>query len=224
MLIIELQAQDNGAHRNQEGEFTQIPAGWAPVMPDIEEEAKGYLPFIVIDETDRGWITAVSQGEIPEPEAEPVDYIPTPEQSAVVMMRAAFASQAATMDDDQIIQCSGLADDWTPGDHKVGEVVNTRAGVHAKGVEWDQTWEVYQAYNNGTFPDIKPGDPSWYTFNRPLHGTSPETARPWVAPMGAHDMYRAGEYMVYTDGKIYRCKSDTNFSPEDYPQAWESVS
>lgn len=70
MLIIELQAQDNGAHRNQEGEFTHIPAGWAPVMPDIEAEARGYLPFIVI-ETDRGWITSVSQGEIPEPEPEP---------------------------------------------------------------------------------------------------------------------------------------------------------
>lgn len=35
-------------------------------------------------------------------------------------------------------------------------------------------------------------------------------------------MYRAGEYMVWTDGKVYRCKEDTNFSPEDYPQAWET--
>lgn len=161
--------------------------------------------------------------EIPEAKAK-FDYIPPPETSAVVMMRAVFASQAADMEDDQIIQCSGLADDWTPGDHKVGEVFNTRAGVHAEGAEWDQTWECFQAYDNAAYPDIKPGDPSWYTFNRPLHGTSPETARPWVAPMGAHDMYRAGEHMVYTDGKLYRCKSDTNFSPEDYPQAWESVS
>ena len=29
--------------------------------------------------------------------------------------------------------------------------------------------------------------------------------------------------MVYTDGKTYRCLSDTNFSPEDYPQAWEAA-
>ena len=49
------------------------------------------------------------------------------------------------------------------------------------------------------------------------------TARPWVAPQGAHDMYRAGEYMVFTDGKVYRCLSDTNFSPTDYPQAWEAA-
>lgn len=73
MLIIEEKALPNGAHRSQykEGAFLQIPEGWAPVMPNIEAEARGYLPFIVIDETDRGWITAVSQGIIPEPEPEP---------------------------------------------------------------------------------------------------------------------------------------------------------
>ena len=27
--------------------------------------------------------------------------------------------------------------------------------------------------------------------------------------------------MIYTDGKTYQCKQDTNFSPEDYAQAWE---
>ena len=69
--------------------------------------------------------------------------------------------------------------------------------------------------------DIKPDNPAWFTFWRPLHGTSPETARPFVPVQGAHDMYRVGEYMIYTDGKTYQCKQDTNFSPEDYAQAWE---
>ena len=36
-------------------------------------------------------------------------------------------------------------------------------------------------------------------------------------------MYHAGEYMIWTDGSIQRCKEDTNFSPEDYPQAWEEA-
>ena len=48
-----------------------------------------------------------------------------------------------------------------------------------------------------------------------------ETARPFVPVQGAHDMYRTGEYMIFTDGKVYRCKQDTNFSPTDYAQAWE---
>ena len=147
----------------------------------------------------------------PEPEPQSSSYIPNEEQSAVVMMRSMFATQVATMDDDTIIQCSGLADEWKPGNHTVGDIYN--AG--------DQTWECYQAYDNSVYPEVKPGNPSWYTFNRPLHGTSPETARPYVPVQGAHDMYRAGEYMIYTDGKTYRCKSDTNFSPDDYAQAWE---
>lgn len=29
--------------------------------------------------------------------------------------------------------------------------------------------------------------------------------------------------MFWTDGNTYRCKQDTNFSPEEYPQAWDKV-
>src|SRR5699024_8372207 len=74
-----------------------------------------------------------------------------------------------------------------------------------------------------TYPDINPDNAAWYTFWRPLHGKTPETARPFVPVQGAHDMYRVGEYMIYTDGITYKCVRDTNFSPTDYPQAWEAV-
>lgn len=47
---------------------------------------------------------------------------------------------------------------------------------------------------------------------------------PFVPVQGSHDMYRTGEYMIYTDGKTYKCKSDTNFSPTDYAEAWEVYS
>lgn len=57
----------------------------------------------------------------------------------------------------------------------------------------------------------------------PYHGTDKDSAYPWAEPTGAHDMYKAGEYMTYTDGLIYRCTADTNFSPEAYGQAWEKV-
>ena len=68
-----------------------------------------------------------------------------------------------------------------------------------------------------------PGNSAWYTFNRPLHGKSVETARPFVPVQGSHDMYRTGEYMIYTDGKTCHYLQDTNFSPDDYAQAWEIV-
>lgn len=45
----------------------------------------------------------------------------------------------------------------------------------------------------------------------------------WEQPTGAHDMYKAGEYMIWTDGTVKKCVQDTNFSPEDYPQAWEDA-
>ena len=62
-------------------------------------------------------------------------------------------------------------------------------------------------------PDRRRGTPS----------TGRETARPFVPVQGAHDIYRAGEYMIWTDGTVQWCKSDTNFSPADYPQAWEEA-
>ncbi len=116
-------------------------------------------------------------------------------------------------DDDKRIRASGLYDDWSPGSHTVGEIFN------ADG----QTWECFQAYDNAVYPDIAPGNSAWFTFNRPLHGKTKETARPWVAPMGAHDIYRNGEYMIWTDGTVQRCKAanGTNFPPDQYPDGWE---
>lgn len=40
---------------------------------------------------------------------------------------------------------------------------------------------------------------------------------------GAHDMYKAGEYMIWTGGTVKKCLRDTNFSPDEYPQDWEDA-
>ena len=58
--------------------------------------------------------------------------------------------------------------------------------------------------------------------NAPLHGKSPETARPFVPVQGAHDMYKIGEYAVFEDA-LYKCVQDTAYSPADYAPAWEIV-
>lgn len=126
---------------------------------------------------------------------------------------AIVAARDAVSGDNARLGIRVLFPDWAAGAHTVGEVYN---------VDW-QTWECFQSYDNATHPDIKPGSAAWYTFNRPLHGTSPSTARPFVQPTGAHDMYHAGEYIIWTDGKTYRCKSDTAHSPADYAEAWEET-
>ena len=59
------------------------------------------------------------------------------------------------------------------------------------------------------------------TLWKSWHSRKPEYALPWEAPTGAHDMYKEGEYMIWTDGTVKKCVQDTNFSPDEYSQAWE---
>lgn len=115
------------------------------------------------------------------------------------------------LNDTERIGCAELHDIWQPGKHTAGEHYSAA----------DQLWECFADYDNAVYPGVTPDDPSWHTFNRPLHGTTPETAQPFVHPTGAHDIYRAGEYMTL-DG-LWHCLMDTAYSPEEYAQAWERV-
>lgn len=100
---------------------------------------------------------------------------------------------------------------WVPGAYAVGDV-RVYDGI---------PYCCVQGHDSTQNPDWTPeAEPAlWMQY----HGTSPETARPWVAPAGAHDIYRAGEYMIWTDGQMYKCVQDTDFSPTEYAQAWEAV-
>lgn len=120
------------------------------------------------------------------------------------------ASYAST--DEQRLTISRLFPAWAQGEHIVGDIYT------ADG----QVWECYQAYDHAVYPDIVPGAAAWATFNRPLHGRSRATARGFVQPTGAHDMYHSGEYALFGD-KLYLCVQDTAYSPADYAAAWEEV-
>lgn len=100
---------------------------------------------------------------------------------------------------------------WTPGVFVSGDV-RAYEGIPYKCV---------QAHDSTAVPDWTP--PTSPALWMQYHGTSKETARPWIAPTGAHDMYLTDEYMIYTDGITYRCKADTPYSPVDYAAAWEVV-
>lgn len=139
-------------------------------------------------------------------------FIPSPLQSITEIGKMMLAQIPELMSDDKL-RISGVYETWVPGAYEVGDIRNYSG----------QTWECFQAHNNATYSDIAPDNAAWFTFWRPLHGKTVATARPFVPVQGAHDMYRTGEYMVYTDGKIYKCKQDTNFSPDDYKDAWEVV-
>ena len=100
---------------------------------------------------------------------------------------------------------------WNPGAYVIGDV-RVYNNVPYKCVQSHNS-----TGNDGWNPPATPA--LWMQY----HGTSVESARPWLAPTGAHDMYKTGEYMVWTDGKTYMCKMDTVYSPTDYAQAWEAV-
>ena len=83
----------------------------------------------------------------------------------------------------------------------------------------DIPYRCIQTHDSTGNPSWNPADASslWTQY----HGTTKETARPWVEPTGAHDIYKVGEYMIWTDGKIYQCTQNTNFNPEVYPMGWK---
>ena len=103
-----------------------------------------------------------------------------------------------------------LIREWKLGAYGIGDV---------RMYEGDP-YKCCQAHDSTDNPGWNPTVAALWTQ---YHGTSKETARPWVQPTGAHDMYLAGEYMIWTDSFIYRCKADTAYSPAQYALAWEKV-
>ena len=149
--------------------------------------------------------------------------ISTQDEAEAVRTQIESMYAAADMDAEGRISNRNLAPLWKPGNHKTGEVFRTNAG-DGLGPEWEQVWRVYQDYDNAVYPDIVPGESAWLTFNIPYHGTTPETALPFVPGQPAHAIYHVGEYMIFTDGYTYKCKQDTTYSPSEYADAWEKVS
>ena len=158
--------------------------------------------------SDGSWLLT----NIPLPEPQPVVVTPVEyglTASTANAVRLLMAGKQPTTA-DEIIMCSALYDEWEPGKHVVGDIFSVDGDV----------WECFQNYDNAVYPDIKPGNSAWYTFNRPFHGTSRETARNFVHPTGAHDVYKAGEWAVQ-DGKFTKANQDTAYSLAEYPQAWD---
>lgn len=115
---------------------------------------------------------------------------------------------AATQGTSAINSVTALVRSWKPGTYVIGDV-RAEDGVPYKCVQAHDS-----TANPGWMPSAVPA--LWMQY----HGTSRETARAWVAPAGAHDMYKKGEWMIYTDGLLYECLTDTAYSPTDYAQAW----
>lgn len=135
----------------------------------------------------------------------------TVDEGIVALAKSLAVTQIAESEDKTLgIQCMALFKPWTKANYLVGDVrTDPKTGY---------PYECIQAHDSTVNTDW---DIAVRTLWKPWHSKSLEYALPYEAPTGAHDMYKNGEYMIYTDKNIYKCIQDTNFSPTDYPQAWE---
>lgn len=99
---------------------------------------------------------------------------------------------------------------WKPAVYSIGDV-RCEDGIPYKCVQAHDS-----TMNDGWKPSATPA--LWMQY----HGTTIETAREWVQPTGAHDMYLAGEYMIW-NGNVYICKENTIYSPDAYSAAWSMI-
>lgn len=119
--------------------------------------------------------------------------------------------QLAQTDDKTLaISCMAMFDTWTNGVYEVGDVRTDPTTGYP--------YECILAHDSTVNTDW---DISVRTLWKPYHSTKKEYALPFEAPTGSHDMYHAGEYMIYTDDEIYKCLNDTSFSPTDSASDWE---
>ena len=140
---------------------------------------------------------------------------PRTEMEGIVAFAKTIITERISESEDKTlgIACMALFSPYEQNKyHDTGEV--------ATSPESGYPYECMTAYDGTVQQD-------WTIKNRalwkPWHSRSAEYALPWEAPTGAHDMYKAGEYMIWTDGTIKKCLRNTNFSPEEYPADWEDA-
>ena len=80
MRIIEIQALDNGAHRNQTTTSTTIPTGWAEIPADVAiPETFPFVDLVV----EGNKVVSMTAGVVPDPEPQP-----EPEPTETEQLRA----------------------------------------------------------------------------------------------------------------------------------------
>lgn len=180
------------------------------VFADNGFQMQTYTPgdFLRQEIQDGNWLLTNTPVPTPQPVvATPVAYdlLTSTANMTRILMKGEKPKTA-----DEIIMCSALYDEWTPGNHVAGDIFSVDGDI----------WECFQNYDNAVYPDIAPGGSAWFTFNKPYHGTTRETAREFVHPTGAHDIYKKGEWAVQ-GGKFTKANQDTAYSLAEYPQAWD---
>lgn len=134
----------------------------------------------------------------------------TEQEGIVAICRNIAKTQIAETDDKTLgIACMALFPPWERGKYAVGDVRTS-----------PQTGYPYECIT----PHDSIANPDYAIDNRalwkPWHSRSADYALPYEQPTGAHDMYKNGEYMIWTDKLIYKAVTDTVYSPDVRPEDW----
>lgn len=137
-------------------------------------------------------------------------------EGLVALAKTVLTERIAENEDKTLgIACMALFPVWERGNYIVGDV--------RTDPDTGYPYECIAAHDSIT----NTGD-DWTIKNRALwsawHSRKKEYALPWEKPeTGTSGIYHVGEYMIWTDGTVKRCKRDTNFSPDEYPADWEDA-
>lgn len=161
-----------------------------------------------------------TEEEVAEAEAMHKEYVRkertrprTIEEGTLELQKTLLSQQLEGNEDKTLaIACMAFFEPWTKGIYEVGDIRTSPTTCYP--------YECILAHDSTVNTD-------WTidvrTLWKPYHSRKKEFALPWEAPTGSHDIYKAGEFMIWTDGEIYLCKSDTSYNPVEYAQAWEVV-
>ena len=129
---------------------------------------------------------------------------------AMLSKTAQMLVQSSDAVANEVIDMSPLLKKWKEGAYVVGDVRDYE----------NYPYKCIQAHDSTGNPSWNPKDtPALWS---PYHGTDAEHALPYVKPTHAGDAYKTGEWMLWVDGKKYRCKQDaTVHGPDVLPNAWE---
>lgn len=136
---------------------------------------------------------------------------------AIGRVMARYAQEhAAGRDADGVIEAAPLLKPWTAGSMEA-PVSYTAGDVRT---DENQPWKCVQTHTHHGEPGWNPA--AMRALWAPYHATKREYALPWVAPTNATDAYNAGEWMIWTDGLVYKALRDAVVhDPDVLPDAWE---
>lgn len=135
---------------------------------------------------------------------------------AMGRMMARFA-QAQAFDADGTIEAAPLLKEW-----QAGTMEMPASYITGDVRTYDfQPWRCVQAH-------VHYGEAGWDPASAralwaPYHATRKEYALPFVQPTNAADAYNTGEWMIWTDGRVYQALRDAvDRGPDVLADAWQA--